>query len=181
MGSALSQSRDRDETGCVNEPPCGQTLLGRVRHPSELRKLRQIVKKMLVMVISFIVVVALGCGAYICWSKATFVSREIKSRTGAKEVHVIYGIHTEDHWYGKAEIDEQVGKQLFERYKWERGFEKKTVLAGRVISDRPLDCLSCFYRLEIDPHDREYHPYNYTVYVLSPDLKTVEVYDQFGS
>ena len=138
-------------------------------------------KKVLLIIALFVVVTALGSSAYIYCSKATFVSREIKSRTGAKEVHVLDGTHAVDHWYGKAEIDEQTGKDLLERYKWKLGFEKKTALAGRIITDQPPDCLTCFYRVEVVPHDRQYHPYNYTVYVLSPDLRILDVYEQFGS
>lgn len=138
-------------------------------------------KKLLLIVVLFVVIVALGFGSYIYWSKATFVSREIKSRTGAKEVHVLHETHAGDHWYGKAEIDEQTGRELAKRYKWEHGFEKKTALAGRIISNLPPDCPTCFYRVKVDPHDLQYHPYNYTVYVLSPDLTVLEVYEQFGS
>jgi hypothetical protein len=65
------------------------------------------------------------------------VAREIKRRTGAEEVRVLDEAHKGDHWYGKAEIDQQTGKQLLVRYGWERGFEKKVALAGRIVSDRP--------------------------------------------
>jgi hypothetical protein len=138
-------------------------------------------KKLILFLVLSVAILAITFTAYLYWAKSTFVAREIKRRTGAQEVHVLDQAHAGDHWYGKAEIDQQTGKQLLARFVWERGFERKVALAGRVVSDRPPDCSTCLYRIESDPHDRQYHPYNYTVYVLSSDLKVLEVYEQFGS
>jgi hypothetical protein len=85
----------------------------------------------------FVSILSIAFAFYVYWSKSTFVAREIKRRTGAEEVRVLDEAHKGDHWYGKAEIDQQTGKQLLVRYGWERGFEKKVALAGRIVSDRP--------------------------------------------
>lgn len=125
--------------------------------------------------------VVLAYVSYLQWARATFVSREIKHRTGAKEVQVIDEFHRDGQWYGKVEIDQETGKRLLVRDDWKSDFEKKVTLAGRINSDRPANCSTCYYRIEQDPHDAQYHPYNYRLYVLRPDGKVLEVYEVFGS
>ena len=138
-------------------------------------------KKPILSVVLFVATVVIGYVSYLYWAFSNFVPREIKRRAGGQQVHVVDQLHKDHQWYGKAEIDQQTGKQLFARYDWKRGFEKKVALPGRFVSDRLQDCSTCFFRIEVDPHDHQYHPYNYTVYVLSPDLKVFEVYEEFGS
>jgi hypothetical protein len=129
---------------------------------------------------SALLLIIAAIASYLYWAKTTFVSREIKRRTGAVEVHVLDESHSDAQWYGKAEIDPQTGRLLLARYKWERGFKKDVALAGKIVSDRPSDCPNCFYRISVDPHEARFHPYDYTVYVMSPDMKVLEVYEVFG-
>jgi len=145
------------------------------------KKADKAMKKFILVIAVSIVTLTIASASYLSWANSTFVSREIKRRTGAREVHVLDQVHTDHDWYGKAEIDQHTGQQLLSRYNWKRGFESKVTLAGRLVSGGPPDCSTCFYRVEIDPHDQQFHPYNYTLYVLSSDTKVFQVYEQFGS
>jgi hypothetical protein len=131
--------------------------------------------------LSIPLLVALACVTYLHWAKATFASREFKRLTGAKQVQVLDEFHRDGQWYGEAQIDQETGKRLLARDDWKIGFEKKVTLAGRITADRPSDCLQCSYRIEQDLHDAQYHPYNYRLYVLTPDGRVLEVYEVFGS
>ncbi|MBS1816162.1 MAG: hypothetical protein JSS87_14925 [Acidobacteria bacterium] len=137
-------------------------------------------KKLFLIGLLFIAILAVEFAAYIYWATATFTFREVKKLTGASEVRVLDETHTNWDWYGKAEIDEKAGRAFLQRSQWPRGFQRKVALTGFDIPDRPLDCSRCFYRIEIDPHDRKYHPWRFTLYVLSPDFRVLEVYEQFG-
>jgi hypothetical protein len=135
----------------------------------------------LLAVLSVPLLIVAAYVTYLHWATATFVSREIKRRTGAKQVQVLDEFHRDGQWYGEVEIDQETGKRLLARDDWKSDFEKSVTLAGRISSDRPSDCSKCYYRIEQDPHDAQYHPYNYRLYVLRPDGKVLEVYEVFGS
>lgn len=136
-------------------------------------------KKLIVLVVLFVVVTTAVFASYLYWAKTTFVRREVKRRTGAEEVRVLEEMHTENLWYGKAEIDQQAGKQLLAKYEWKRDFENRVAIPGETIPDHLRDCSSCFYRIETNSHDRRYHPYNYTVYVLSSDMNVLQILEKY--
>ncbi len=158
----------------------GHSGLRTAPHPL-LRGRRRVMRQRILLAVATVVTVAAVFACSLYSTASAFVSREVKRRTGAQKVRVLEGLRAEGWWYGKAEIDPHTGERLLARYEWKRGFARRVALAGRLVSDRPSDCSTCLYRIEVSPHDRRYHPYNYTVYVLNSDLNVLEVYEQFGS